>query len=156
MISRTLAQAMPALRRYARTDTIRIIHMPARLTASTARNGLLAECLSVSVPGITGDGDTADTTVDTMVARDTTDAVITGAAATTAMAMLEDEDMPAGMRVAMRAAATEADIMVAVQFMVALDFTAAVAVDFTAAAVVASTVAVDMAAGTGNPVALES
>ena len=130
------ARRMQAVRRYVRMDTILITPIPARRTASTVRNGSLAECLSVSAPGITGGGDTVDTTADTMVARGTTDAGTMGAAIMGADT-LEDEDMPADMQVTCAAA----DTMVA-QFTAVLDFTAAEAV--------ASTVAVDMVAGTGN------
>ena len=158
----TPAQGMPVLRRYARTGTIPIIPMPARRTVSTVRNGSLAERLSVSVPGITGDGDTADTTVDTMVALGTTDAVTTDAAITDTV-MSADEDTPADMQVTMRTVGTSeadtvavADTAVAAQFMAALAFTAVAVVASTVAAAVAFTVAVDMAAVTGNPVALES
>ncbi len=157
LISRTLAQSMPALRQYARTGTTPIILTPARRTVSTVRNGSLAECLSVSAPGITGDGDTADTMADTTVTRGTT-GVATTDAAITDMAMSGDEDTPADMKVTMRAAATPeadttvvADTVVAAQFMAALDFTVAAVAVSTVAAVVASTAAVDMAGGTAKP-----
>ena len=150
LISRTLAQGMPVLRRYARTGIIPIIRMPVRRTVSTVRNGSLAERLLVSVPGITGAGGTADTMVDTTAALGTMDAVTTDAAITDTV-MLGDEDTPADMQVTMRAVGTpeadtvaEADTAVAAQFMAALAFTAA-------AVVVAFTAAVDMAAVTGSP-----
>ncbi len=54
------------VRRRVRTGTIPIIPMPARRMAFTVRNGSLAECLSVSAPGITGAG----VMVDIGVVRD--------------------------------------------------------------------------------------
>ncbi len=140
-ISRTLAQDMSAVRRYARMGTIPITRMLARRTASTVRNGSLAERLSVSARGITGAGGTADI----MAARVTTVTATTDVAIMD-MLMLEDEGMPADTQVTMRAAATpEADTMVAAQF------TAAVGITAEGAVVAASTAAVDMVAGTGNP-----
>lgn len=59
------------VRRRVRTGTIPITRMPARRTAFTVRNGSLAECLSVSAPGITGAG----VMVDIGVVRDIGDAV---------------------------------------------------------------------------------
>jgi hypothetical protein len=62
-IRHTPAQDTLPGRQHVRTGTIPIIRMPAHRTASTVRNGSLAECLSVSALGTTGAGATADTTV---------------------------------------------------------------------------------------------
>jgi hypothetical protein len=75
------------VRRHVRTGTIPITHTPARLTASTVRNGSLAECLSVSARGITGAGAVADIGV----AQDIGDAV-DGVAQDTRAATLADTD----------------------------------------------------------------
>ena len=71
------------VRRYVRTGTIPITHMPARRTASTGRNGSSAECLSVSALGMAG------VMVDIGVARDIGDAV-DGVAQATRAATLAD------------------------------------------------------------------
>ena len=141
------------VRRYVRTGTIPITRMPARHTASTVRNGSLAECLSVSALGITRAG----VMVDIGVARDIGDAVDMVAQATRA-ATLADTDgaMPAGptdaaMQVTTAMAATRvvmpvaADIMAAARYMEAVAITVA---DPTVAAV--PTAEAVTAADTGN------
>ncbi len=139
------------VRRYVRMGTIPITRMPARRTASTARNGSLAGCLSVSAPGMAG------VMVDIGVARDIGDAVDMVAQATRA-ATLADTDgaMPAGptdaaMQVTTAMAATRvvmpvaADIMAAARYMEAVAITVA---DPTVAAV--PTAEAVTAADTGN------
>lgn len=139
------------VRRYVRTGTIPITPTPARRTASTVRNGSLAECLSVSAPGMAG------VMVDIGVARDIGDAV-DGVAQATRAATLADTDgaMPAGptdaaMQVTTAMADTRvvmpvaADIRAAARYMEAVAITVA---DPTVAAV--PTAEAVTAADTGN------
>jgi hypothetical protein len=94
-IRHTPAQDTLPGRRHVRMGTIPIIRMPARRTASTVRNGSLAECLSVSALGTTGAGVTADTTVGwgiggMLVGVAPAGAMDAGTLVVTAAAMLED------------------------------------------------------------------
>ncbi len=138
------------VRRYVRTGTIPITRMPVRRTASTVRNGSLAERSSVSAPGMAG------------VMVDIGDAVDMVAQATRA-ATLADTDgaMPAGrtdaaMQVTTAEADTRvvmpvaADIMAAARFMEAVAITVADPTVAEVPTVAAVTAAGVMAADTGN------
>ena len=147
------------VRRYVRTGTIPITRMPVRRTASTVRNGSLAERLSVSAPGMAG------VMAGIGVARDIGDAADMVAQVTHA-ATLADTDgaMPAGPTDAVTTAMADtrgvmpaADIMAVARSMEAVAITGAdstVAAEApTAEAVTAAevpTAAGVMAADTGN------
>jgi len=135
------------VRRCVRTGTIPITRMPARHTASTVRNGSLAECLSVSAPGMAG------------VMVDTGDAVDGVVAQAMRAATLADTDgaMPAGpteaaMQVTTAMADTRVVIPVAADIMaVALSMVAAAITGADSTVAEVPTAEAVTAADTGNP-----
>ncbi len=146
LIATTTTMRMSAHLRYVPMVTTRTIRTPARLTASTVRGGLQAECSSVPARGMALAGATADigVVVDTGAAADTGVAAtqVAGASlvveATSGVAM-PDAAMPD--TVTLVAESTEA-----VRFAVA----AASMVEVAAMVVADSTVAAGTVVDTGN------